>query len=115
MYPVWTLQQDLPAEGFEPPTYGLQNRCTTTVLSRHGALIIADEGSLRSRRCRRAPRSAQDISLVPTAHRIARGLVERAGEQPALRHLDFIQCTVGHGQEGRTAVLGVHPWHPRVI
>jgi hypothetical protein len=24
----------LPAEGFEPPTYGLQNRCTTTVLSR---------------------------------------------------------------------------------
>jgi hypothetical protein len=28
---------DLPAEGFEPPTYGLQNRCTTAVLSRHGA------------------------------------------------------------------------------
>ena len=24
----------VPAEGFEPPTYGLQNRCTTTVLSR---------------------------------------------------------------------------------
>ena len=31
----------MPAEGFEPPTYGLQNRCTTTVLSRPGALIIA--------------------------------------------------------------------------
>jgi hypothetical protein len=33
----------VPAEGFEPPTYGLQNRCTTTVLSRqimtYGALI----------------------------------------------------------------------------
>src|ERR1700729_3422005 len=27
--------EELPAEGFEPPTYGLQNRCTTTVLSRH--------------------------------------------------------------------------------
>jgi hypothetical protein len=27
----------VPAEGFEPPTYGLQNRCTTTVLSRHSA------------------------------------------------------------------------------
>jgi hypothetical protein len=27
----------MPAEGFEPPTYGLQNRCTTTVLSRRGA------------------------------------------------------------------------------
>jgi hypothetical protein len=26
----------VPAEGFEPPTYGLQNRCTTTVLSRLG-------------------------------------------------------------------------------
>jgi hypothetical protein len=34
---------DMPAEGFEPPTYGLQNRCTTTVLSRRGgAGIIAD-------------------------------------------------------------------------
>jgi hypothetical protein len=28
----------LPAEGFEPPTYGLQNRCTTTVLSRPGVV-----------------------------------------------------------------------------
>ena len=27
----------VPAEGFEPPTYGLQNRCTTTVLSRQSA------------------------------------------------------------------------------
>ena len=27
----------MPAEGFEPPTYGLQNRCTTTVLSRLGS------------------------------------------------------------------------------
>ena len=26
--------KSMPAEGFEPPTYGLQNRCTTTVLSR---------------------------------------------------------------------------------
>jgi hypothetical protein len=34
----------VPAEGFEPPTYGLQNRCTTTVLSRLGSWdpIIAD-------------------------------------------------------------------------
>ena len=39
----WTGQM-MPAEGFEPPTYGLQNRCTTTVLSRHDwARIIADE------------------------------------------------------------------------
>jgi hypothetical protein len=30
---------DLPAEGFEPPTYGLQNRCTTTVLSRRGLAL----------------------------------------------------------------------------
>ena len=32
----WARDRDLPAEGFEPPTYGLQNRCTTTVLSRRG-------------------------------------------------------------------------------
>ena len=30
----------VPAEGFEPPTFGLQNRCTTTVLSRHFKKIV---------------------------------------------------------------------------
>ena len=27
----------VPGEGFEPPTFGLQNRCTTTVLTRRAA------------------------------------------------------------------------------
>jgi hypothetical protein len=31
----------VPAEGFEPPTYGLQNRCTTTVLSRQNNNLCA--------------------------------------------------------------------------
>ncbi len=46
----------VPAEGFEPPTYGLQNRCTTTVLSRHSREVLAVEGWQpdRSRRKRRA-------------------------------------------------------------
>tara|TARA_R110002124_G_scaffold186539_4_gene353996 strand:+ start:120 stop:401 length:282 start_codon:yes stop_codon:yes gene_type:complete len=29
----------VPEEGFEPPTFGLQNRCTTTVLFRHIAFL----------------------------------------------------------------------------
>src|SRR5580704_429577 len=32
-----TVERGLPAERLEPPTYGLQNRCTTTVLSRPGS------------------------------------------------------------------------------
>src|SRR5208282_6199436 len=36
----------MPAEGFEPPTYGLQNRCTTTVLSRR----VGDAGPIHPRR-----------------------------------------------------------------
>ena len=32
----------VPGEGFEPPTFGLQNRCTTTVLTRQ---IIKDLAS----------------------------------------------------------------------
>ena len=28
----------VPGEGFEPPTFGLQNRCTTTVLTRRNLL-----------------------------------------------------------------------------
>ena len=30
----------MPGEGFEPPTFGLQNRCTTTVLTRPLALLL---------------------------------------------------------------------------
>src|SRR6476620_6156747 len=30
------LKTMVPGEGFEPPTFGLQNRCTTTVLTRQG-------------------------------------------------------------------------------
>ena len=29
----------VPGEGFEPPTFGLQNRCTTTVLTRQDVVI----------------------------------------------------------------------------
>ena len=34
----WTVLDRVlvPDEGLEPPTFGLQNRCTTTVLIRHG-------------------------------------------------------------------------------
>ena len=32
-------QKLVPGEGFEPPTFGLQNRCTTTVLTRRGVTL----------------------------------------------------------------------------
>ena len=32
-------QNRMPGEGFEPPTFGLQNRCTTTVLTRRKYLL----------------------------------------------------------------------------
>ena len=30
----------MPGEGFEPPTFGLQNRCTATVLTRPMSLSL---------------------------------------------------------------------------
>jgi hypothetical protein len=36
----------MPGEGFEPPTFGLQNRCTTTVLTRQ--VIVLTIFSIRS-------------------------------------------------------------------
>ena len=47
---LWTFLEALlvPAEGFEPPTYGLQNRCTTTVLSRRRRRALY-RGRLRRR------------------------------------------------------------------
>ena len=33
----------VPVEGIEPPTFGLQNRCTTAVLNRHEGRIIVLE------------------------------------------------------------------------
>src|SRR5271156_1919961 len=42
-YPMYGCQELakplVPGEGFEPPTFGLQNRCTATVLTRHNYLI----------------------------------------------------------------------------
>jgi hypothetical protein len=58
------IKLGLPAEGFEPPTYGLQNRCTTTVLSRQ----------MERRRFYRIG------WLVPAAYRLARGLIEGASD-----------------------------------
>ena len=40
----------VPGEGFEPPTFGLQNRCTTTVLTRHrgiGSLFVGYRGLVK--------------------------------------------------------------------
>jgi hypothetical protein len=37
----------VPAEGFEPPTNGLQNRCSTPELSRHA---LKDQALSKSRR-----------------------------------------------------------------
>jgi hypothetical protein len=34
----------MPGEGFEPPTFGLQNRCTTTVLTR----LLSEAGDPKS-------------------------------------------------------------------
>jgi hypothetical protein len=32
----------VPGEGFEPPTFGLQNRCTATVLTRQSQILSGD-------------------------------------------------------------------------
>jgi hypothetical protein len=53
----------MPAEGFEPPTYGLQNRCTTTVLSRQMNDFLAASGGYDAAaraRILRARREADD-------------------------------------------------------
>jgi hypothetical protein len=46
----------VPGEGFEPPTFGLQNRCTTTVLTRQ--VIDSTYLYTRARTEARAPRLA---------------------------------------------------------
>ncbi len=45
----------MPGEGFEPPTFGLQNRCTTTVLTRRWQTQFTTDGRIGEytvRRCR---------------------------------------------------------------
>ena len=52
-------RKGLPGEGFEPPTFGLQNRCTTTVLTRHIVAVRPD------RSCRTSPRTNSAHDYVP--------------------------------------------------
>jgi hypothetical protein len=42
-------------EGIEPPTFGLQNRCTTAVLTRRAPVIHDPAGEIKRRRFQ-APR-----------------------------------------------------------
>ena len=35
----------MPGEGFEPPTFGLQNRCTATVLTRRTGLDVTRDAT----------------------------------------------------------------------
>jgi hypothetical protein len=39
-YSFFSTSYVVPGEGFEPPTFGLQNRCTTTVLTRPGHAVF---------------------------------------------------------------------------
>lgn len=52
----------VPAEGFEPPTFGLQNRCTTTVLSRRGGVCL--EKHAFSVNAEKAWRNYRDLDLT---------------------------------------------------
>ena len=44
-YDSRNLSEGEPEIGFEPMTYGLQNRCTTTVLFRHNNIIYTENQS----------------------------------------------------------------------
>ena len=82
----------MPAEGFEPPTYGLQNRCTTTVLSRHTASTgrirsSPDSGVKIQRYCLMPPPIKRACSPVGESGR-ARGLVR------PVRYVDPQHCWV---------------------
>jgi hypothetical protein len=74
----------VPGEGFEPPTFGLQNRCTTTVLTRrrgefyHGTACVTARSHIteilgrntRSIRSRPPPRCGRACSVsVRAGHR----------------------------------------------
>ena len=82
----------VPAEGFEPPTYGLQNRCTTTVLSRHREVI---DGSIESGR-RFYPIAARP--LTPPEH-IATWARRCRSALPMHRHPQIDPPNVGLGIE----------------
>jgi hypothetical protein len=78
----------VPAEGFEPPTYGLQNRCTTTVLSRQSNDLRRSGGYDRAASARillaRGERDdpnretrADDVSMAGSANSAGQGRADR--------------------------------------
>jgi hypothetical protein len=66
----------VPAEGFEPPTYGLQNRCTTTVLSRQSGADYNRLGRLARGLDRATTRKpARSGAVAPAQVRLAEDCV----------------------------------------
>jgi hypothetical protein len=51
----------VPAEGIEPPTFGLQNRCSTAELSRHSPLLALPHHQITSPK-----RPQRDFADVPS-------------------------------------------------
>ncbi len=66
-YKEWRGKVDLvPAEGIEPPTFGLQNRCTTAVLRRPGLRLSAASRRADAARHPAAPPLARRASSSRT-------------------------------------------------
>jgi hypothetical protein len=72
----------VPAEGIEPPTFGLQNRCSTAELSRRR--LESGQGSAMRRVCPRARRNIRLGWKVPEPAKIVAGMKQAARRPPVL-------------------------------
>ena len=90
----------MPGEGFEPPTFGLQNRCTTTVLTRRAAF-----SSIMSRAFVQPPSPGEAHS-----HRASiGGLVGHASPPYTARHRCGAIAQLGERLNGIQEVVGSIP------
>jgi hypothetical protein len=93
----------VPAEGIEPPTFGLQNRCSTAELSRHANKVRYLSGRLSAKTrllppgtaYHRSPLVRNAASMAATAalssagpHRLIGGVAADADDPRVLRHAD---------------------------
>ena len=82
----------MPGEGFEPPTFGLQNRCTTAVLTRHRDETVHARRATRPRFAVEALKASLTQARINASRHYAKA-IEPMAMKCSMSRMDTVAAT----------------------